>query len=804
MDAAARERIRDHAAALRTEARAADERRLLVVAGARDATYAAASAALDGAAVDPAATTVLSAADPDATGLDADHRHPDRSDRLLGDTRTAVVLDAHDAFPPNALGRAVGAVDGGGLLVLATPPLDAWPDRRDGFDEGLAVPPFGVEAVTGRFRRRLVATLRAHPGIAIVDADAGRIEREGTTDPAPRLPRESPGVPDAARFPAAAYRACLTVDQAEAVAALEALDGDAGTDAAPAIVVEADRGRGKSSACGLAAGALAAGGWDVLVTAPGYRNAREVFARAAELLADLGARAGTTDGDAGDDRTVRATGGGRVRFARPPDAAAATPDALIVDEAAALPVRLLSDLLATDVPVAFATTVHGYEGAGRGFAVRFRGRLSESERPVREVGLAEPVRYAPGDPIEAWAFRALLFDAGPPAEELIADATPERARYVRLAPESLREDEHRLRAAFGLLVTAHYRTEPNDLARLLDAPNLTARALLFDDRVVAVALLAHEGDLPASVRTAAYEGERIRGNMLPDVLTSQLRDPEAGTPRGLRVVRIAVHRAVRGRGLGSTLLARVRAEFDGDGDHGQGGAAGDGGGVRGPPAPGAARADPDPVGRRVGGDGVDYLGVGFGATPELLDFWRANGYRTIHLATSRNDASGEYSALMTLPLTGAGRALHDRSAAWFRRRIPDVLADALSDADPDVVRGALRASGADPDAVAPDLTDREWRTVAAAAFGPGVYEPAPGPFRRLALAELLVPGGDLTDREERLLVCKPLQARDWADVADALDYESPRACMRAFGAACRSLVERFGTPVARREAGRFR
>jgi len=504
----------------------------------------------------------------------------------------------------------------------------------------------------------------------------------------------------------------------------------------------------------------------------------------------------------GDDRAVRATGGGRVRFARPPDAAAASPDALIVDEAAALPVRLLSSLLAAGVPVAFATTVHGYEGAGRGFAVRFRDRLAESDRPVREVTLAEPVRHAPGDPVEAWAFRALLFDAGPPADPLVADATPERARYVRLAPAALVDDEHRLRAAFGLLVAAHYRTEPDDLARLLDAPNVTVRALLFDDRVVAVALLAAEGGLPESVRTAAYQGERIRGNMLPDVLTSQLRDPDAGAPRGIRVMRIAVHHAVRGRGLGSTLLARVRAEFDAagaaDADATDGEAA--------PPAPGVADPDLDPVGRRAR-SGVDYLGVGFGATPALLDFWRANGYRTVHLSISRNDASGEYSALMTLPLTDAGRALHDRSVAWFRRRIPDVLADALSDADPDVVRGVLRACGRGVDGVTrpdPDLTDREWRTVAAAAFGPGVYEPAPGPFRRLAAAELLAPSGELTAREERLLVCKPLQARDWAAVAAALDYESERTCMRAFGAACRSLVERFGTPAARPEAERFR
>ncbi|MFR9705109.1 hypothetical protein ACL00O_21880, partial [Aeromonas sanarellii] len=37
-------------------------------------------------------------------------------------------------------------------------------------------------------------------------------------------------------------------------------------------MIEADRGRGKSSAAGLAAGALALEGEDVLVSAPAARN----------------------------------------------------------------------------------------------------------------------------------------------------------------------------------------------------------------------------------------------------------------------------------------------------------------------------------------------------------------------------------------------------------------------------------------------------------------------------------------------------------------------------------------------------
>jgi tRNA(Met) cytidine acetyltransferase len=729
-------------AALRAEAERANERRLLTLAGDRDRGLDAARDAL--AALDDPDAAVLTAREGVGT-------HPDGADALLGTTQSAAVLDCHDGFSANVLGRVVGAVDGGGLLVLVTPPLDGWPDA-DYADERLAVPPFTTTDVTGHFRRRLVDTLRAHPGVAVVDVDAGTVERDGLTDPPPARPHTPPPVPAGTAFPPEAYDACLTADQASAVSALERLrDGGA-------VVVEADRGRGKSAAAGLAAGSLAAAGRDVLVTAPAYRNAAEVFERAEAVLSALGRL------DRRDDERHRitATGGGRVRYLAP--GAAVTlpddPDAVIVDEAAALPVRRLTALL--DAPaVAFVTTVHGYEGTGRGFDVRFRDHLAESDHEVTDARLETPIRYAAGDPVEVWAFRALLLDARPAADQLVADAAPANAAYRALDADTLLADEHLLREAFGLLVLAHYRTEPDDLSRLLDAPNLDCRALTVDGHVAAVVLLAREGGLPESLREAMYEGARVRGNMLPDVLTSQLCDREAGAPVGYRVLRIATHHAIRSTGFGSRLLAACHDEFDG---------------------------------------AVDWIGVGYGATPRLVRFWDRNGYRTVHCSTTRNAASGEYSAIMLRPTSDEGEALHDRHARWFRARMREGLSDALDDLDPDVARAVLRASDATP---APALSDHEWRVVAAAAFGPGLYDAAPGAFRDIAVAYLLDPDGSLDERAERLLVRKPLQAGEWETVADDLGYVSTRQCMRAFGEAYRPLVERYGNEAAREERRRY-
>ena len=719
---------------LRAEARRTDERRLLVLSGEPEATRRRAASALSATDIPKGETTVLGA----ERVLDCEHHEQRRAAELLGRTQSAVVVDAHDECRPNAIGTAVGAVDGGGLLVLLTPPLDEWPDRRDGFDDSLAVPPFDRSAVTGDFRRRLVETLRAHRGVAVVavDNEGNTVEKSGLTDPPPRPPDRAPDPPDDHAFHVATYQACRTDDQRDAVHALESL-------ATPgqAVVVQADRGRGKSSAAGLAAANLARAGEDVLVTAPQYRSAGELFTRAGALLETLGASVGDASG-------------GRIRFASPERAVDLPddPDVVLVDEAAALPVRRLEALLSAP-SVAFTTTVHGYEGAGRGFSVRFRDRLDDAEHAVTEVSMTAPIRYADADPVEVWAFRALLLDARPPVSELVGDATPETATYRRLTASDLLDDEHLLREVFGLLVLAHYRTEPTDLARLLDAPNLTVRALTYGGHVVAVALLAREGALDAETRGRLSEG-RVRGNMIPDVLTTQLRDESAGVPVGQRVLRIATHGAVRSRGLGSRLLAEVRDEFAAD---------------------------------------VDWLGVGFGATPELLDFWRENGYRTLHLSTSRNDRSGEYSAVMLDPCSGAGRELATRHSGWFCDRIGATLTDALSDADPDVVRATLAAVDAEPD---PDLSGWEWRVVAGVPEGSSVLDTNPAPFRRLTLRHLMAPAepGALSARQERLLVRKVLQAHPWDEVAKQLEFISERACKRAVGDCVETLTRLYREP----------
>ena len=786
---------------LRAEARRENERRVLVLAGDPDRTRERAAEALDSAGLDRSQTTYVGHGQ--LSGCET--LDPTATDTLLGTTRTAIVLDCHDRCEPNALGSVVGAVDGGGLLLLLTPALDTWDGRRDEFDATLAVPPYESEDVTGAFRQRLVETLRAHRGVAIVDVDAETLEADGSIARAPRLAgrgnREAAGQGSGAHFPSVAYDACKTGDQREALSAFERLREDGN-----ALVVEADRGRGKSSVAGLAAASLALEGRDVLVTASQFRSVRALFARARELIAAVEpSDLGVEEPESQADKTPPAhleTRSGSIRFCEPASATElpGDPDRVFVDEAAALPVHVLDALL--DAPgLAFVTTIHGYEGTGRGFTVRFREHLANSHFDVSTVSLSEPIRYAAGDPVEVWSFRALALAARPPVDQLVADATTDSVTYRRLRTPELLADETLLQEVFGLLVLAHYRTEPNDLARVLDAPNVSVHALFEDGHPVSVALLAREGGLPAEIRSHVYEGGAVRGNLVPDLLASQLRDEAAAGAVGYRVLRIVTHSAARSRGLGSRLLSTVLEELRAGADWADPGTGPDG--ASDPPdsvVPPGAGDEKDPAAGASAS--VDWFGVAFGATPRLLEFWRANGFRAIHLGISRDDRSGEHSAIMLDPLSSRGAAIHERHAAWFLRRLPATLTDALADVDPDVVRAVCRATAGTPSL---DLETFEWRVAAGMASGGAFLETAPRPARRLALRHLVAPAADcLTDREERLLVARALQCRPWEAVADDLDYHAPSNCKRALGEAVGELVAHYGTEAARRDLDRGR
>jgi tRNA(Met) cytidine acetyltransferase len=713
---------------LRCRARAANHRLTLLLSGSATWTLSAAEAAISnqtGARPVWLSNRPLGRASLPLTAAQG----------LLGSEIEILIYDAHGGFDPDGFGAAVGALRGGGLLLLLTPPPALWPQLPDPQAARVAVFPFSAEQVAGRFVRRFQQCLTSAPGVTLV--------QEGSAIPAPH----PAGRPKATPSPRQEdWGDCRSRDQAEAVAAVLRA---ARTRAHRPLVITSDRGRGKSSALGIAAARLlAAGGHQVVATAPRRAAVEPLMRHAARLLP--GAEVHTNHLRYRD---------GSLAF-RPPDAVCLAPDhadLLLVDEAAGIPATLLEHMLRTYPRLVFATTIHGYEGTGRGFEIRFRRTLDELAPSWTARELRTPIRWAANDPLESLSARALLLDATPAANEELADARPPNCRHRRLDREALGQDPACLNQLFGLLVLAHYQTRPLDLRHLLDGPNIRVHAITHNDKIAATALVALEGGLDAGISRRIFEGtRRPRGHLLPQTLCAHAGAPNAPRLRYARIVRIAVHPAVRGRGLGRKML--------------------------------------DGIAEGVRGEGLDLLGASFGVTEDLLRFWTQCGYRPVHLGTKRNAASGAHAVVMLSPMTAAGDELHKGLRFRLAERMPALLAAPLRDLDPLIAAALL---GASPPATGTGEDRTEQKELDAFAFAQRPYEAALPVIDKLLRARLreAFAGPLLTEKHKTALVAKVLQHRSWADAAFLVGARGRAEVVSLLRQALGRLIARCGPHV---------
>jgi len=635
-----------------------------------------------------------------------------RTRQLLGQSFDAVVLDLHDGVAADTLGRCHGLVRGGGALILCLPPPGCARRRSS-----LAVPPYTSADVGTRFWQRLERHLE-------------RLDTAPPAEPLEPPPAAPPGSAEQARV-------------------VERLSRAFTARTPHLIALVAERGRGKSSALGLALAAAlklqpslrarvtaaneAAVG-ELLRLAPSDTE-RVRFVAPDELL-EASADAGATD----------------AAVAASPDApgpAAPPLDVLVVDEAAQLPVALLRALVAKHprTTIAFATTTHGYEGTGRGFVLRFLDWLAREPRPSERLALREPIRWSEGDPLERFVYDLLALDPDISPPRIEAGALPPPRR---LDPDELARDEALLRSLFGLLIHAHYRTTPADLERLLDAPNLAVHAVVESGQVLGATLVAREGGLSRADCEALGRGEwRIRGHALADTLIVHAGRPDAGELRMLRSVRIATHPELRRRGVARSLIEHVHAAY-----------------------------------------GPELFGTVFGATPELLEFRRALGYRLVRVGSARGASSGEPSVVMLRPVSDRAHALVRDLEADLARNLPLQLE--LLDAERELGVGlALRRALVAELATPPELDPAEIeRRVRAFASGAQTMEAASYALDRfLRTPEVRAQRMQRLSPDERSLLERRVLARDsWRAAARAAGYADVPTAMRALRPALRRLL----------------
>lgn len=566
----------------------------------------------------------LESSQPDITPLPSA-----KSRTRLGGEHDLVIFDAGlsaGGFDPDAFGAVSGTLRAGGLLVLLTP--QAWLEDDAAADEDyarIAAWPHQASELSSHYLKRLARLLGASPLVLSWPADQ--------TEPTLALPEAMAGLSAEPSQPR--NDLYLSDDQAEAVSRLGRLRRRR------PLVLTADRGRGKSAALGIAAAQrLLQGERRVWVTAPRPAAVEPLFERLAGLLPQ-GQREANAFRVSIEDESAE------VRFLAPdaviealesPDIDSNVPPVLFVDEAAAIPAPLLGRWLKAFPRIAYATTIHGYEGTGRGFALRFRERLERETPNWRELHLSQPVRWAEGDPLEALTRRLLLLDAEPADDSIIRETLGEQElRLISLDREALARDEQGLSEVFGLLVQAHYRTTPADLRQLLDAPGLRLIGAYLGDHCVGICLGQDEGGFPSDLATAIQRGERRpRGHLLAQSLATHGGYRQAAEVRWCRVMRIAVHPAARRHGIGRALIERMS--------------------------------------ELVSKHGIDRLGTSFGAEIGLIDFWRALGFVSLRVGLSREASSGEHALMMGQGLDASSRAQLAHWAQDFQRLLPGLLA----------------------------------------------------------------------------------------------------------------------------------
>ncbi|MCC6049421.1 MAG: tRNA(Met) cytidine acetyltransferase TmcA [Thermofilum sp.] len=694
------------------------------------------------------------------------------SEKVLGRTFDAAVIDLINNLEPNDIGRLMGVVEGGGLYIIIMPSFERLQKIITRFQSTLLTPQYGSDKLRRYFERRFVNKLLEHKGVMVYDVDNKKVIKHFELPKKIRVYKKKElEIPQERKFPEEIYKMAITEDQVKVLKILEKFYEKPEPGTKRVLVLTADRGRGKSSVVGLGIAALAhrlrraKGRCRVLVTAPSEGNVQELFKFARRGLESLGHK---VEVEERQDMTVglRAKGVDIV-YLKPLEAVSRRADIVAVDEAASLQVPMLFALLRRHDRVVYSTTVHGYEGAGRGFSVRFLRRLRQLKNvEVIEYEMSEPIRYAEGDPVEEWTFDTLLLDAEPAQieeEDVRCVKSGEVEYWIPDLEEFFLSDEKSLREFFGIYIMAHYRNNPNDLGMMMDAPHHRPRALRLKTGKIVVSIeLAEEGPLDEELARQCSKGAWIMGNIIPDRVIKHYKLVDFGNLKGLRIVRIATHPDLWGMGLGSRALREVE--------------------------------------REAASQGYDWVGAGFGVTLELLNFWVKNGYVPIHLSPERNPVSGEYSALVVKPLNERAAEFVKTIAVEFKRRLLSSLAEPYHDLSPKVVRTLLKSTPGSP--VKPSLTVYQVGRLVSYAWGDMTLENCMDCMLELAKVYFMGNHSFLSEEQELLLITKVLQAKSWRVTCNQLDMPPPRA-MELLRAAARAMCAHLLGIASEEEGARY-
>ena len=268
-----------------------------------------------------------------------------------------------------------------------------------------------------------------------------------------------------------------------------------------------------------------------------------------------------------------------------------------------------------------------------------------------------------------------------------------------------------LQRIWALYTSAHYKNSPNDLQMLSDAPAHRLFVLLGPQKstssssevripdILCVVQVALEGKISRqSVQSELLKGNKASGDMIPWTISQQFNDSEFASLSGARIVRIATHPDVQGMGYGSRAVDLLIKYFQGDLSFGKE--------LKASAVDRQDEGDDDedsllssvPKPRKKlpslltnvndhPAERLHWIGVSFGLTSQLLNFWSRKGFKMCYLRQTSNELTGEHSSIMLreLECSDLADAPQDDWLAGFvedyRRRMISLLSFSFSGLD---------------------------------------------------------------------------------------------------------------------------
>lgn len=681
--------------------------------------------------------------------------------KILGNTFGMLILQDFEAITPNLLARTIETVEGGGIVVVLLRSMNSLKQLYSmSMDVHSRFRTESHQELVARFNERFILSLSSCSQCLVVDDQLNILPISSATLEIAALPPKSieeSASPEEIELrnlkislegTQPAYNIVnqtKTLDQGKAL--LKFIDAISEKTLRSIVTLTAPRGRGKSAALGLSISTAVAYGYsNIFITSPSPENLKTLFEfifkgfdaldyqehTDYELVQSTNPEFNNAIIRVNIFRDHRQT----IQYIHPSDSAKlGQAELLVIDEAAAIPLPLVKNLLGPYL-VFMASTINGYEGTGRSLSLKLIQQLrqqstsfsgsnnveirkqlqpSASGKVLHEIQLNESIRYAPGDQVEKWLNNVLCLDccdliASPGQSSYFLKGSgcpvPDACELYYVNRDTLfsyhKVSEVFLQRLMALYVSSHYKNTPNDLQMLSDAPAHHIFCLLGPlatngtmsglPEILCVIQVCLEGEISQeSVVDNLQRGKRASGDLIPWTVSQQFQDNDFPKLAGARIVRIATHSDYQGMGYGQRSMKLLQEYYEGKIVN-----------INEEEEPceasnGKVKVQTDesislleeqiepkknlpPLLMKLSerkAERLNYLGVSFGLTSDLLRFWKKIGYVPVYLRQTANELTGEHSCIVLKELNREKRA---EEISWlyqyftdFRRRFLSLL-----------------------------------------------------------------------------------------------------------------------------------